>query len=177
MHITILWHQVTGVPKGTFSNTPRATSLSRPRLTSSCQCTGTGIGLWQGLGVALGSIERAKGGLVIIGRVWCSHVLNELEEYKLSRYSSILCLFASVAGNGSDVGLAGGWDLVGQEHDLMGMAMGSAGQHLVVLAACSPAVAPAWWSMVGLFLMVAVSWSPGKLPCTRPRSLHEDRLR
>ena len=132
MHITILWHQVTGVPKGTFSNTPRATSLSRPRLTSSCQCTGTGNGLWQGLGFALGSIERAKGGPVIIGRVWCSHVLNELEEYKLSRYSSILCLFASVAGNGSDVGLAGGWDLVGQEHDLVGLvelmgAMGVAG--------------------------------------------------
>ena len=93
-------------------------------LTSSCQCTGTGIGLWQGL---VGSIERAKGGLVIIGRVWCSHALNELEEYRLSRYSSILCLFASVAGNGSDVGLAGGWDLVGQEHDLVGMAIGSAG--------------------------------------------------
>ena len=95
------------------------------------------------MGFALGSIKRAKGGPVIIGRVWCSHVLNELEEYKLSRYSSILCLFASVAGNGSDVGLAGGWDLVGQEHDLVGLvglmgAMGVAGRRLVTLAACSP---------------------------------------
>ena len=62
VHTTILWHQVTGVPRGTFSRTPRRTSRSSPFFTSSCQCTGTEIGVWQGLGMAVGSMLRARGG-------------------------------------------------------------------------------------------------------------------
>ena len=62
VHITILWHQVSGVPKGTCSSTPRRTTLSRPALTSSCQLIGMLIGVWQGLGTAVGSILSESGG-------------------------------------------------------------------------------------------------------------------
>ena len=37
VHITMRWHQVTGVPRGTSSSMPSLTSLSRPAFTSSCQ--------------------------------------------------------------------------------------------------------------------------------------------
>ena len=67
-----------GVPKGTFSSTHNATSQSSPFLTSSCQCIGTGMGLWQGLGVAVGSIDSVRGGPDIMGSGWCSHVLKAL---------------------------------------------------------------------------------------------------
>ena len=58
---TILWHHVTGFPMGTRSSTPSLTSLSRPAFTSSCQCRGTGIGLWWVAGLADGSIISRNG--------------------------------------------------------------------------------------------------------------------
>ena len=42
--MTVLKPQVTDSPAGTDSMTHRRMSLSRPSLTSSCQCMGTGIG-------------------------------------------------------------------------------------------------------------------------------------
>ena len=103
VHITIRWHQVSGVSRGTFSNTPRRTSLSRPALTSSCQWMGMAMGVWHGLGVADGSILdgsilRRKGGPDIMGRGWCSHMLNALAAYNSRRYCSSFPLLASVAG-------------------------------------------------------------------------------
>ena len=72
VQITILWHQVSGVPRGTCSRTPRWISLSKPVFTSSCQCSGIAIGVWQGLGVADESMFRLSNGPDIIGRCWCS---------------------------------------------------------------------------------------------------------
>ena len=48
---TILWHHVVGVPLGTFSMTPMASSLSRPALTSLCQWIRIGMGLWLAMGL------------------------------------------------------------------------------------------------------------------------------
>ena len=42
--MTMRWHHVTGSPIGTGSKTPSLTSRSRPTLTASCQCKGTGMG-------------------------------------------------------------------------------------------------------------------------------------
>ena len=97
VHITIRWHQVTGVPRGTFSSTPRRTSLSSPLFTSSCQWIGIRIRVWQGFGVAVGSMLRARGGPDIIGKVWCSHILKALVEYVSCRYFSNFSRFSSVA--------------------------------------------------------------------------------
>ena len=52
-------HQVTGSPIGTCSSTPSLTSLSSPALTSSCQCRGTGIGVWYAVGPGLGAYSVA----------------------------------------------------------------------------------------------------------------------
>ena len=116
VHTTIWWHQVTGVPRGTFSSMPRRTSLSSPLFTSSCQWIG--IGVWEGFGVAVGSMWRARGGPDIIDKVWCSQMLNVLDEYVSSRYFSNFSRFSSVAGYGSVVGRCGGGALSGQWHGL-----------------------------------------------------------
>ena len=42
--MTFQWHHVTGSPIGMGSSTPSFTTPSRPALTSSCQCRGTGMG-------------------------------------------------------------------------------------------------------------------------------------
>ena len=44
-HTTMWWHHVTGPPTGTGSRTPSDMSWSSPALTSSCQLSGTGIGV------------------------------------------------------------------------------------------------------------------------------------
>ncbi len=44
----------------------------------------------QGLGVALGSTFRDKGGPAIMGRGWCSQTLNALAEYRSSKWLSSL---------------------------------------------------------------------------------------
>ena len=76
---TILWHHVTGSPIGTGSITPRRTSWSSPDLISSCQWSGTGRGLWWATGVASGSTINCMGGLSIMGRGWCWHMLKVLD--------------------------------------------------------------------------------------------------
>ena len=42
------------------------------------------MGVWYGLGTALGSMLNESGGPAIIGRGWCSQVLNELDAYVCS---------------------------------------------------------------------------------------------
>ena len=49
---TILWHHVVGLPLGTLSITPMASSLSSPAFTSLCQCNGIGMGEWLATGTA-----------------------------------------------------------------------------------------------------------------------------
>ena len=44
-HTTMWWHHVMGPPTITVSRTPSNTSWSSPALTSSCQWSGTGIGV------------------------------------------------------------------------------------------------------------------------------------
>ena len=61
---------------GYRSMTPRRTSRSRPAFTSARQCRGAGIGEWYANGVASGSIISFRGGPLIIGSGWCSHVLK-----------------------------------------------------------------------------------------------------
>ena len=73
------------------------------------------MGVWYGLGTALGSMLNESGGPAIIGRGWCSQVLNELDAYVCSRCCSRRALFSGVAGYGRPVGRGGGADLVGQE--------------------------------------------------------------
>ena len=58
--------------------------------------------------MAVGSMWRARGGPDIIGKVWCSQMLNVLAEYVSSRYFSNFSRFSSVAGYGSVVGRCGG---------------------------------------------------------------------
>ncbi len=65
--IIILWHQVSGVPMGTFSMTPRRT------FTLPSQCTGTEAVLWATTGVASGSMLR---GPAIMGSGWWQQVLK-----------------------------------------------------------------------------------------------------
>ena len=65
--MTMRWHHVTGSPIGTSSKTPSLTSRSRPALTASCQCKGTGMGEWWAVGMASGSIISLIGGLSIRG--------------------------------------------------------------------------------------------------------------
>ncbi len=62
VQMTMRWHQVSGVPRGTCSMTPSLTSRSRPAFTSSCQWMGMAMGVWQGLGMAVGSMLRLRGG-------------------------------------------------------------------------------------------------------------------
>ena len=69
---------MTGSPTGTGSRTPSETSWSSPALTSSCQWSGTGIGLWCATGFALGSTISLIGMLSIRGSGWCSQVLKVL---------------------------------------------------------------------------------------------------
>ena len=66
------------------------------------------IGVWQGLGVADGSMFRLSGGLDIIGRCWCSHTLKVLAAYRSRRCCSSAPRLASVAGNGRLVDREGG---------------------------------------------------------------------
>ena len=45
IYTTMRWHHVTGSPTGIGSSTPSETSWSSPALTSSCQWSGTSIGV------------------------------------------------------------------------------------------------------------------------------------
>ncbi len=65
---------------------------------SSCQLTGMLMGVWQGLGTAVGSILSESGGPAIIGSGWCSHTLNALVEYNCSKWRSRSARLADVAG-------------------------------------------------------------------------------
>ncbi len=55
MHITIRWHQVSGVPRVQYSEA--YVSIQ----TGSCQWMGMDMEVWHGLGVADGLILRHKG--------------------------------------------------------------------------------------------------------------------
>ncbi len=59
--------------------------------------------------MALGSILRLNGWADIMGRGWCSQMLNTLAAYKSRRYCSSLPLLASVAGNVGVWGAVGPW--------------------------------------------------------------------
>ena len=83
------------------------------------------IGVWQGLGVADGSMFRLSGGPDIIGRGWFSQTLKLLAAYRSRRCCSSAPRLASVAGNGRLVGRGGGGALVGHEQVLGGMSMAS----------------------------------------------------
>ena len=60
---------------------------------------------------------------------------------------------------------------MGQEHCLVGFAVGVAGRRSVTVAACPPGDVPA------SDLMVAVTWVSGNHPCMRPRSVQDDKLK
>ena len=98
---------------------------------------GDGYGGVAWLGVADGSILRRKGGPDIMGRGWCSHMLNALAAYNSRRYCSTFPLLASVAGKGRLVGLGGGGALVGHEQVL----------------GCRDCVPPSTWLTLGLLLV------------------------
>ena len=78
---TILESHSVGVLVGSFSKTPRLTSLFKSLRTLSCQCRGIGCILWQATGVALLSTFNLNGGPGSKGRGWHSHVLNTVLLY------------------------------------------------------------------------------------------------
>ena len=85
--IIILEHQVVGVLTGTLSITPSLISRSSPAFTGPSQCRGTGAGLCTATGVALSSINKRKGGLLVIrGNGCCSQVLNAEAAYLSTMY-------------------------------------------------------------------------------------------
>ena len=64
-HSVAVCHWVTNA--GTGSITPSRTSRSNPALTSSCQRTGTGTGMWWATGAASWSTMSLSGGPCIMG--------------------------------------------------------------------------------------------------------------
>lgn len=69
-------HHVVEVFYSTLSITPSLTSLMRSAYTYSLQCSGMGAILWTAVGFIFGSIYNFKGSPVILGRGWCSQMLN-----------------------------------------------------------------------------------------------------
>ena len=116
---------MTGSPYGTFSTTPKALSLSKSLYTWSCQCTGTGAGLWTALGEASSLRCISTGGPVIQGSGRCGQVLNVDEANVGSNHSFILSLLAGTHENGKSFGLYGTTVPTGQVQGNSGLDDGS----------------------------------------------------
>ena len=112
--ITIRLSHSTGWLTGTFSNTPRRTSLSSPAFTSAAQWCGTGVGEVTATGVACGSTNNLRGGAsVISGRGCCSQQLKAELLYLSSMYFFSIGRFSSVGSHGRTGSSVGGRDRFG----------------------------------------------------------------
>ena len=90
------WHHVTGAPIGTCSRTPSRTSLSKPALTSSCQCNGTGMGV--SIMRVLAGIEGAGAGVVGIKEVLFEFRLCCGDRWRLCPFWAVTVLLGCVRG-------------------------------------------------------------------------------
>ena len=104
----MLCSQVTGVPGGTLSITPKATSHSGCSATCSRQCAGTLTGLLVATGSTPGLTRIDMGGPVMAGRGWCREVLKVDAAYLDRIHRSIFSVFSSVALKGNTWGMSGG---------------------------------------------------------------------
>ena len=164
------WHHVTGSLTGTFSRTPNLTSLSKPRWTLSCQCSGTWAGVCTATGVASVSTKIRNGGhLSIRGSGCVSQQLKDELRYLSRMYFFRMGRFSSVGGQGKCAGVAGGSVLRGH---LQGLSSGPAMPVLIQ------------GSGMGLvtedkLAVLVLSQDPtaGKLAGTSPRSTQADNDR
>ena len=123
---TIFEHQTVGVPVGTCSMMPNATSQSRSCFTLFFQWCGTGIGVCTTDGFALWVNVISSGLPVIICNGWCGQVLNALD-LKCSRsHNSWWSLLLAIGGNGMLAGLSGTVVLRGHPHNAFPLMMADA---------------------------------------------------
>ena len=114
---TILEHQTIGVPVGTGSMMPNATSRSRSCFTLFFQWCGTGISVCTADGFAPWVNVISSGLAAIICNGWCRQVLHALN-LKCSRsHNSRRSLLLAIGGNGMLAGLSGTVVLRGHPHN------------------------------------------------------------
>jgi len=75
---TILWHHLVGLPLGTRSMTPIASSRSNCFFTAACQCSGMGMGEWDATGTASSCRCMWTGAPCMLGSGWHSHAQKAL---------------------------------------------------------------------------------------------------